>query len=58
LAQLHNRYWSPETPYAKQNGGPWNFIVEPKLALPDDQGFWDWLMLAKRKSGTVAGGGG
>ena len=25
------------TPYAKQNGGKYNFIVEPEIALPQDQ---------------------
>jgi hypothetical protein len=43
--QGHNRYWSPQSPYAKQNGGPWNFVVETAansttnkhLALPLDQ---------------------
>lgn len=51
----HNRYWSANTDYAKQNGGKWNFIVEPKshngLAFPLEQGFWDWLLSDARKWG-------
>ncbi|KAJ8044596.1 hypothetical protein HOLleu_07381 [Holothuria leucospilota] len=30
----HNRYWAPDTVYAKQNGGKWNFIVEKEKAIP------------------------
>ena len=37
----HNRYWSANTDYAKQNGGDWDFIVEPNshggLAFPLQQ---------------------
>lgn len=34
--QLHNRYWSSDNVYAKQNGGKWNFIIEGDFALPTD----------------------
>jgi len=26
--QAHNRYWSAETTYAKQNGGRWDFFID------------------------------
>ena len=43
---------SPETDYAKQNGGKFDFIVEDKMALPVSQDFWDYLMeTAKRDWG-------
>eukprot|EP00659_Diplonema_papillatum_P007521 gene7521-11520_t len=44
----HNRYWSSNTDYAKQNGGKYNFLVEPNsqsgVAIPQDQEFWDDLL--------------
>ena len=44
----HNRYWSANTDYAKQNGGEFDFIIEPDshqgLAMPTEQRFWDYLM--------------
>eukprot|EP01060_Flectonema_neradi_P022739 TRINITY_DN3096_c3_g1_i1.p1 TRINITY_DN3096_c3_g1~~TRINITY_DN3096_c3_g1_i1.p1 ORF type:complete len:744 (+),score=133.13 TRINITY_DN3096_c3_g1_i1:75-2306(+) len=40
----HNRYWSGDTDYAKQNGGQYNFIVEDKHSIPNDQTFWDDLI--------------
>ncbi len=42
--QLHNRYWSPKTTYAKQNGGKYDFIVEENFALPLTQNFWNDLI--------------
>jgi hypothetical protein len=35
----HNRFWAPDTTYAKVNGGKWDFIVEPEnnLAIPNEQ---------------------
>lgn len=36
-ASAHNRYWASDTTYAKQNGGKYNFIVEPEKAVPYDQ---------------------
>lgn len=51
----HNRYWSNNTDYAKQNGGKWDFILEPDshggLAFPLEQAFWDWLLSDARKWG-------
>nr|XP_022321020.1 uncharacterized protein LOC111123158 [Crassostrea virginica] len=44
LVALHNRYWSRDTPYAKQNGGDYDFIVEDTGALPIDQKFWNDLL--------------
>ncbi|CAH1778788.1 unnamed protein product [Owenia fusiformis] len=49
----HNRWWSPKTTYAKQNGGDFNFIVEAKKAIPVDMGFWDYLMRESKKWGLV-----
>ncbi|EDQ89592.1 uncharacterized protein MONBRDRAFT_36925, partial [Monosiga brevicollis MX1] len=53
--QLHNRYWSAETPYAKQNGGEYDFLIDEssQYAVPTEQAFWDQLMLDKRRSGMI-----
>lgn len=42
----HNRYWAAENIYARQNGGNYDFIVEPdnQMAIPTEQRFWDDLM--------------
>jgi len=44
----HTGYWSANTDYAKQNGGEFEFIIEPDshqgLAMPTEQKFWDYLM--------------
>jgi hypothetical protein len=42
----HNRHWSAEAVYARQNGGDYDFIVEPsnKLAIPVEQRFWNDLL--------------
>ena len=40
----HNRYWSKKTPYAKQNGGNFTFVMGEKAAVPDDPMFWDYLL--------------
>lgn len=48
----HNRYWSPETPYAKANGGDFDFIIDAAgnagrgMSMPVDAGFWDWLLVS------------
>ena len=43
-----NRYWSPHTTYAKQNGGAWDFFIDAAgsgdMAVPLDQAFWQWLL--------------
>eukprot|EP01006_Ploeotia_vitrea_P025486 TRINITY_DN58345_c0_g1_i1.p1 TRINITY_DN58345_c0_g1~~TRINITY_DN58345_c0_g1_i1.p1 ORF type:complete len:747 (-),score=77.64 TRINITY_DN58345_c0_g1_i1:102-2342(-) len=52
--QGHNRYWSAETTYAKQNGGVWDFIVEgTEIALPTQQAFWTWLLGASKEWGLT-----
>ena len=28
--QTHNRWWAPDNVYAKQNGGEYDFIIEPE----------------------------
>jgi hypothetical protein len=46
LMQAHNRYWSRDTPYAKQNGGKFEFIFDETTggAVPTEQAFWDYLL--------------
>lgn len=51
--QGHNRFWSPDTNYAQANGGPFPFIIEDKVAVPESQDFWDWLMRESAKWGLV-----
>eukprot|EP01012_Entosiphon_sulcatum_P028632 TRINITY_DN3468_c0_g1_i1.p1 TRINITY_DN3468_c0_g1~~TRINITY_DN3468_c0_g1_i1.p1 ORF type:complete len:750 (+),score=126.46 TRINITY_DN3468_c0_g1_i1:23-2251(+) len=51
--QAHNRYWAPDSTYAKKNGGPWDFIVEDTLSLPDSQAFWDFLIEDSKKWGLA-----
>jgi hypothetical protein len=43
LVQGHNRYWSDNAVYAKQNGGDYEFLTDPLSggALPTEQRFWD-----------------
>ena len=36
----HNRYFSSESTYAKQNGGKYEWIVQGNSSLPIDQQFW------------------
>ncbi|KAJ8045291.1 hypothetical protein HOLleu_08272 [Holothuria leucospilota] len=36
----HNRYWSPDNVYAKENGGKYDFIIEESIAIPNDTNFW------------------
>ena len=40
----HNRMWSKNTDYAKQNGGKYDFIINGNLALPTEYSFWLDLM--------------
>ena len=45
----HNRYFSPDTVYAKQNGGRFNFIIDTgHIALPNDPDFWRYLLSTAR----------
>lgn len=49
---LHNRYWSTDTPYAKQNGGQYNFVIDnSSVCVPDDQDFWNDLIANKTTNG-------
>ena len=49
----HNRYWSSETAYAKENGGEWAFSPREKgrYMVPLEAGFWRWLMKKSRAWG-------
>lgn len=42
----HNRYWSNDTDYAKQNGGKYTFLQDQTTgyAIPYEQRFWDDLI--------------
>jgi len=55
LVQGHNRFWSMNTDYARQNGGNWTFILDKtsQYALPYDQEFWNYLMKSSRKWGLT-----
>mmetsp|Transcript_19082 Transcript_19082/g.26685 ORF Transcript_19082/g.26685 Transcript_19082/m.26685 type:complete len:840 (+) Transcript_19082:103-2622(+) len=46
----HNKYWTPDVVYAKQNGGKWNFIIEEEKALPTELGFWSELFNVPARS--------
>lgn len=57
----HNRYWSANTDYARQNGGGYDFFVDAKgsgaggqMALPLEARFWEDLL----ENTTSAWGGG
>ena len=52
FVQAHNRYWSMDTVYAKQNGGKYNWVMSPKHngSAPLDQGFWDDLFSVAKSS--------
>ncbi|ESO98847.1 hypothetical protein LOTGIDRAFT_158797 [Lottia gigantea] len=52
-AGAHNRWWSPKTTYARQNGGNFDFIVEEAKAVPTDQAFWDYLFDSSKKWGLT-----
>mmetsp|Transcript_14835 Transcript_14835/g.43962 ORF Transcript_14835/g.43962 Transcript_14835/m.43962 type:complete len:865 (-) Transcript_14835:64-2658(-) len=48
IGQLHNRYWSTDTPYATKNGGKYNFVFDgSSVTCPDDQQFWNDLIRNK-----------
>ena len=46
----HNRYWSSFTPYARQHGGPYDFVLDASsgMALPTGRSFWDALFAHAR----------
>ena len=49
----HNRYWSSNTPYSKDNGGDYEFspIINGSYVVPLEQRFWDDLMSNASKWG-------
>ncbi|CAG0900286.1 unnamed protein product [Darwinula stevensoni] len=51
----HNRWFSPETTYATENGGEYEFLIEPEngKALPLERRFWDDLLDEARVWGLV-----
>jgi hypothetical protein len=51
----HNKFWDQAVQYAKQNGGSYNFLIDPTTgkALPDDQTFWNDLFANGTKWGLV-----
>ena len=51
LTMAHNRYWSTETIYAKQNGGKFEFAMDEKAALPLEEAFWDFFFDAAKHWG-------
>lgn len=58
--QGHNRYWSGNTTYAKQNGGQWDFLCNNNtggnyghVCVPTQQEFWDFLLGSSRKWGLT-----
>lgn len=40
----HNRWWSPQSPYAVQNGGSYDWWIVGNYSLPTEQRFWDDLI--------------
>ncbi|KAK6196067.1 hypothetical protein SNE40_001362 [Patella caerulea] len=49
----HNRWWSPNNTYAKQNGGQFDFIVEKAKAVPTDESFWNYLFDNAKRWGLI-----
>jgi hypothetical protein len=49
----HNRFWSSDTVYARQNGGKFDFIVEAdkQKAIPTTVDFWDYLFRSSKAWG-------
>eukprot|EP00051_Salpingoeca_urceolata_P017933 m.248958 g.248958 ORF g.248958 m.248958 type:complete len:817 (+) comp19081_c0_seq6:1182-3632(+) len=45
--QLHNRHWSDNNVYALQNGGDYEFVMQPPLSVPTTQRFWNDLIANK-----------
>jgi hypothetical protein len=43
----HNRWWSANTDYARQNGGDFDFFIDSGkgvMAVPLSSEFWTWLL--------------
>merc|ERR1740117_1996578 len=52
----HNRYWSSNSPYAKQNGGEFEFSewkTEKDYIVPLEQRFWDFLLDKSKEWGLA-----
>ena len=49
----HNRYFSSQSTYAKQNGGQYEFIVQGNSSLPMDAAFWTDLFAARSDWGLA-----
>ena len=49
----HNRYYSSNTSYAKQNGGTYDWLVQSNSSLPIDQRFWDDLFAQRSDWGLT-----
>ena len=50
----HNRFWSSNTDYAKQNGGDYNFVVDGNFALPNDSSFWHFILSSSQKQWNLS----
>lgn len=49
----HNRYWAVDNVYAKQNGGNYNYVISPLVAVPNDTMLWKDLMKNASKWGLT-----
>ncbi|KAL5016026.1 hypothetical protein ScPMuIL_005615 [Solemya velum] len=49
----HNRWWSSTTTYAIQNGGNYQFILDPPKAIPTEEEFWEFLFNDAKKWGLI-----
>ncbi|CAH1786227.1 unnamed protein product [Owenia fusiformis] len=47
----HNKFWHPKTPYAKKNGGNFDFFIDNTVAIPQGQEFWSWLFMESKQWG-------
>ncbi|KAL5016032.1 hypothetical protein ScPMuIL_005621 [Solemya velum] len=52
-AAAHNRWWSSTTTYAVQNGGQYQFILDPPKAIPTEEVFWEFLFKDAKKWGLI-----
>lgn len=49
----HNRHWSIDNVYAKQNGGEYDFVMAPLVSVPNDTRLWNDLMKNATKWGIT-----